>query len=184
LELDPGPAPLELNEDHERTDTGPCRRSLTSRWAHHTRPRVPLPPPPAVVLNGRWVDGVFLCVVDIPCFTGAMPPRNPVRADIDVSRGVERDSTLRARGARCSYVACDKNKTKGPCPPSFLVTVLLFVCTCTYVKMKAPQLMDAHRTGLRGLFWKAARIGERLSPWVAVCCICMSANMLWVGGGK
>ena len=62
---------------------------------------------------------------------------------------------------------------------SFLVTLLLFICTCTYVKMKAPQLMDSHRTGLRGLFWKAARVGERLSPWVAASCLVMGAHMFW-----
>jgi hypothetical protein len=73
-------------------------------------------------------------------------------------------------------------RVKGPCPASFLVTLLLFICTCTYVKMKAPQLMDPYRTGLRGLFWKAARIGERLSPWVAVCCLIMGLHTFWVGG--
>ena len=67
---------------------------------------------------------------------------------------------------------------------SFLVTLLLFICTCTYVKMKAPQLMDSHRTGLRGLFWKAARVGERLSPWVAASCLVMGAHMFWTGGGQ
>ena len=57
---------------------------------------------------------------------------------------------------------------------SFLVTLLLFICTCTYVKMKAPRLVDPYRTGLRGMFWKAARIGERLSPWVAASCLVMA----------
>lgn len=65
---------------------------------------------------------------------------------------------------------------------SFLVTLLLFICTCTYVKMKAPQLMDPYRTGLRGLFWKAARIGERLSPWVSVSCLAFGAHTFWTGG--
>ena len=59
-------------------------------------------------------------------------------------------------------------------PQSFLVTLLLFICTCTYVKMKAPRLVDPYRTGLRGMFWKAARIGERLSPWVAASCLVMA----------
>ena len=67
-------------------------------------------------------------------------------------------------------------------PQSFLVTLLLFICTCTYVKMKAPQLMDPYRTGLRGLFWKAARIGERLSPWVSVSCLAFGAHTFWTGG--
>ena len=32
-----------------------------------------------------------------------------------------------------------------------------------------------------GVFWKCARIGERKSPYVAVCCILMAVNILfWV----
>ena len=77
--------------------------------------------------------------------------------------------------------------TRLPLPPPphpFLVTLLLFICTCTYVKMKAPQLMDSHKVGLRGLFWKAARVGERLSPWVATSCVVMGVHTFWTGGGK
>ena len=59
------------------------------------------------------------------------------------------------------------------------MTLLLFICTCTYVKMKAPQLMDSHRTGLRGLFWKAARVGERLSPFVSALCAYMAVQTLF-----
>jgi len=36
-----------------------------------------------------------------------------------------------------------------------------------------PSLLDGHKKGLSGTFWKAARIGERLSPWVALCCIAL-----------
>jgi len=61
---------------------------------------------------------------------------------------------------------------------SFLTVVLLSICTCTYVKLLAPNLLDPYRTGFRGLFWKAARIGERLSPWVSICCIIMSISVL------
>ena len=57
--------------------------------------------------------------------------------------------------------------------PSFLTIVLLGVCTATYVKLAYPGLVDAHRTGIRGLVWKAARVGERLSPWVCVACWAM-----------
>lgn len=60
---------------------------------------------------------------------------------------------------------------------AFLTVVLLIICTCTYVKCKAPRLM-AEKTGFRGLFWKAARIGERLSPWVALACILMGVAIL------
>ena len=87
---------------------------------------------------------------------------------------------------------------------AFLTVVILTICTCTYVKSKFPSLLN-DRTGFRGLFWKAARIGdalhtlnanivpclytpeqlpaaagERLSPWVAVSCIVMGLTTLFV----
>ena len=30
-----------------------------------------------------------------------------------------------------------------------------------------------------GLWWKAARVGERLSPYVAVCCVLMALHTLY-----
>ena len=62
---------------------------------------------------------------------------------------------------------------------SLLVCGLLFVCTCTYVKARAPQLVSA-KTGVRGLFWKAARIGERKSWLVAIACVAVALHMLLV----
>ncbi|CAH2057032.1 unnamed protein product, partial [Thlaspi arvense] len=78
---------------------------------------------------------------------------------------------------------------------SFLTVVLLGICTCTYLKMQFPALLEqktgtpfgncccicnldfyieyVHLAGFEGFFWKAARIGERLSPWVAVGCFTM-----------
>ncbi|KAL0910321.1 hypothetical protein M5K25_021291 [Dendrobium thyrsiflorum] len=41
---------------------------------------------------------------------------------------------------------------------SFLTVVLLVICTCTYIKMQFPAVLE-QRTGFRGFFWKAARIG-------------------------
>ncbi|KAK5838933.1 hypothetical protein PVK06_007681 [Gossypium arboreum] len=41
---------------------------------------------------------------------------------------------------------------------SFLTVVLLGICTCTYLKMQFPAILE-QRTGFRGFFWKAARIG-------------------------
>ncbi|XP_024367963.1 uncharacterized protein [Physcomitrium patens] len=61
---------------------------------------------------------------------------------------------------------------------SFLTVVLLVICTCTYVKIQAPKIMD-QKTGFRGFFWKAARIGERLSPWVGGCCFLMGFTVLF-----
>ncbi|RZC70878.1 hypothetical protein C5167_034037 [Papaver somniferum] len=40
---------------------------------------------------------------------------------------------------------------------SFLSVVLLVICTCTYVKMQFPTILQ-QKTGFRGFFWKAARI--------------------------
>ncbi|PKI78326.1 hypothetical protein CRG98_001269 [Punica granatum] len=33
--------------------------------------------------------------------------------------------------------------------------------------------------GFRGFFWKAARIGERLSPWIAVGCFSMGVSVIF-----
>ncbi|MCD7458135.1 hypothetical protein HAX54_037398 [Datura stramonium] len=53
---------------------------------------------------------------------------------------------------------------------SFLTVVLLWICTCTYVKLHFPALLE-QRTGFRGFFWKAARIGGADEspgwPWAA-----------------
>jgi len=62
---------------------------------------------------------------------------------------------------------------------AFLTVVLLTICTCTYIKLKAPAVL-AQKTGFRGLFWKAARIGERLSPWVGLGCFAMGMVVLFV----
>ncbi|KFM25491.1 Protein kish-A [Auxenochlorella protothecoides] len=47
---------------------------------------------------------------------------------------------------------------------AFCIVLLLAVCSCTFVKTKAPSVLS-QKTGFRGLFWKFARVGERLSPW-------------------
>lgn len=36
-----------------------------------------------------------------------------------------------------------------------------------------------NKNRFRGLFWKAARIGERLSPWVSIACIAMGLSILF-----
>lgn len=60
---------------------------------------------------------------------------------------------------------------------SFVVVVLLTICACTYVKLIYPAALTV-KTGFKGLFWKAARIGERLSPWVGIGCIVMAVVTL------
>jgi hypothetical protein len=74
---------------------------------------------------------------------------------------------------------------------SFITTLLFFICACTYVKLKAPSLLEGGKQqernntngggaprGRKGLvksvFWKAGRIGERLSPYVSIGCLIMA----------
>ncbi|KAI3632964.1 hypothetical protein MIR68_009039 [Amoeboaphelidium protococcarum] len=73
---------------------------------------------------------------------------------------------------------------------SLLLVILLSICTLTYVKYQFPSLLpdskyrptsnnDITSTGgVFGLMWKLARIGERLSFYVALCCIVMSVRIL------
>jgi hypothetical protein len=63
---------------------------------------------------------------------------------------------------------------------AFLTVLLLCVCTATYVKLKTPALLDS-RHGFRGLFWKFARVGERLSPWVGLGCFLIALANLFRG---
>ena len=63
---------------------------------------------------------------------------------------------------------------------AFLTVVLLTICTCTYIKAKFPSLLN-DRTGFRGLFWKAARIGKQSmnsSPARACALPSMSASVM------
>ncbi|KAK3787580.1 hypothetical protein RRG08_025911 [Elysia crispata] len=63
---------------------------------------------------------------------------------------------------------------------SLLTVVLLLICTCAYLRAIVPSLLDRHKTGLLGTFWKCARIGERKSPYVAVCCVAMAFSILFL----
>lgn len=77
--------------------------------------------------------------------------------------------------------------------PSLLVVIILIICTTAFTRSMYPTLFDTpildsngqvtdnnKHTGLRGLCWKASRIGERLSPYVAVCCLLMSIHILFI----
>uniref|UniRef100_A0A665TB81 Protein kish n=1 Tax=Echeneis naucrates TaxID=173247 RepID=A0A665TB81_ECHNA len=63
---------------------------------------------------------------------------------------------------------------------SLLTVILLLICTCAYVRALAPSLLDKNKTGILGIFWKCARIGERKSPWVACCCVIMAFSILFL----
>ncbi|KZT37873.1 DUF1242-domain-containing protein [Sistotremastrum suecicum HHB10207 ss-3] len=61
---------------------------------------------------------------------------------------------------------------------SLLHVILLLICTCTYVRSVAPSLVDRNKEGFPGVFFKLARIGERLSPYVALSCFAMAVSMI------
>ena len=65
---------------------------------------------------------------------------------------------------------------------SWLSILLLFICASAYLHQKiGPFKFGEPRTqGFTGLWWKAARIGERLSPWVSVCCVVMAFHTLFL----
>ncbi|KAF9530834.1 hypothetical protein CPB83DRAFT_810303 [Crepidotus variabilis] len=63
---------------------------------------------------------------------------------------------------------------------SLLLVILLFICTCTYVRAVAPSLVDRNKVGFPGLLFKAARVvGERLSPYVGLACLTMAITHLF-----
>ncbi|KAJ3068129.1 hypothetical protein HDU98_008698 [Podochytrium sp. JEL0797] len=59
-----------------------------------------------------------------------------------------------------------------------LLILLLLICTCTFIRAQFPSLIDQNKRGLLGSFWKLARIGERLSPYVALACVVMAVKTL------
>lgn len=63
---------------------------------------------------------------------------------------------------------------------SLLTVVLLMICTCTFVHAIFPSILDRNKTGVMGTFWKFARIGERLSPYVCVACCMMAFSVLFL----
>ncbi|GAO46897.1 putative S-adenosylmethionine-dependent methyltransferase [Saitoella complicata NRRL Y-17804] len=62
---------------------------------------------------------------------------------------------------------------------SLLLVILLLICTATYAHAHAPAIMDRNKHGFMGVFWKAARIGERLSPYVSLCCAAMAVSLFF-----
>ncbi|ODQ44723.1 hypothetical protein PICMEDRAFT_175670 [Pichia membranifaciens NRRL Y-2026] len=61
---------------------------------------------------------------------------------------------------------------------SLLQVLVLLICTSTYIHSMWPAVLDKNKTGILGLFWKCARIGERMSPYVCLCCIIIAINQL------
>ncbi|XP_074029208.1 transmembrane protein 167A-like protein ksh [Leptinotarsa decemlineata] len=62
---------------------------------------------------------------------------------------------------------------------SLLTVTLLLICTCAYLRGLFPSIMDRNKVGLTGTFWKCARIGERMSPFIGTFCIVMAVSILF-----
>lgn len=61
---------------------------------------------------------------------------------------------------------------------SLLLVLLLLICTSSYIHHFFPGFMDKRKDGAIGIFWKCARIGERLSPFISICCVLMAVSIL------
>jgi len=87
---------------------------------------------------------------------------------------------------------------------AMLLVILLLICTCTYDRQTVSGMVDsrkdknicsllpsfsllllqlAHLTlfayySFFGMFWKFVCIGERLSPYVSICCMIMAVSGL------
>jgi len=67
---------------------------------------------------------------------------------------------------------------------SLLVVILLFICGATFTRSLYPTIFsnktDAKHDGLLGICWKASRIGEKISPYVAGACLIMAFHLLFI----
>mmetsp|Transcript_112468 Transcript_112468/g.220450 ORF Transcript_112468/g.220450 Transcript_112468/m.220450 type:complete len:83 (-) Transcript_112468:80-328(-) len=73
---------------------------------------------------------------------------------------------------------------------SLLVVILLFICAATFTRSLYPTIFNSppdaqgnvprDHSGLTGLCWKASRIGERISPYVAGACVLMAFHVLFL----
>ncbi|CAD5230134.1 unnamed protein product [Bursaphelenchus xylophilus] len=61
-----------------------------------------------------------------------------------------------------------------------LSVLLLLICTCAYIRSIYPRIIDYKKEGIGSVFWKCARIGERLSLWVAAGCFLMAGSLLFL----
>ena len=63
-----------------------------------------------------------------------------------------------------------------------MIVVLLFICTCSYLRAWRPQLINGqeYRHGFKGIVRKAAVVGDRLSPYVSAVLVCFAfGNVLY-----
>mmetsp|Transcript_6159 Transcript_6159/g.12906 ORF Transcript_6159/g.12906 Transcript_6159/m.12906 type:complete len:81 (+) Transcript_6159:211-453(+) len=71
---------------------------------------------------------------------------------------------------------------------SLLTVLLLLICSCAYIREMRPTIFDpivepgniVKHSGFLGMLWKLSRIGERLSPYVSVCCAMMALHIIFL----
>lgn len=60
---------------------------------------------------------------------------------------------------------------------SLLLVLLLTICTATYAHYVFPGIIDRNKENyFVSPIWKAARVGERLSPYVSLACVIMAVS--------
>ncbi len=57
---------------------------------------------------------------------------------------------------------------------SVVVSLLLAICTSTYLRPRLPDYINPKGVGFNGMFGRFAVVGERLSPAVCVMCVAMA----------
>ena len=66
--------------------------------------------------------------------------------------------------------------------PSLLLVILLFICSAAFTRSLYPSIFGTanQHAGFYGFCWKASRIGERLSPYIATACFVMAFYTLFL----
>jgi hypothetical protein len=70
--------------------------------------------------------------------------------------------------------------------PALVIVLLLLICTSAYVRAATfnnntkASFLDGFKHGAVGIPWKAARVGERLSPWVSLACVTAAVYVLFI----
>jgi hypothetical protein len=60
---------------------------------------------------------------------------------------------------------------------SLLLVLLLSICTATYAHYVFPGIIDRNKENyFVSPIWKAARVGERMSPYVSLACVVMAVS--------
>ncbi|CRK28542.1 hypothetical protein BN1723_014132 [Verticillium longisporum] len=128
----------------------------------------------------------------------AGPPCHLDTAGSQAARQLSRQLHLRHRIAKGTQLAAPQDRqdgkpslhTKAPATnaqksalfnfQSLLLVILLLICTSAYTHQIFPSFMDNRKDGLSvvGIFWKFARVGERLSPYVSLACVFMAVSLL------